>query len=303
MLIFILGLLLFLGGTLFAIFSNEGRGGAAVIALVGMVMLVFSLFTSVPTGYTGILTTFGKVDDTTLEAGINVKAPWQSVVLMDNREQTKDFSGLAFSSDIQEVKISGTISYSIDKTTAMKLYRDIGKDYYKVLVTPRLNEAIKVTISEYTAEELIINRGQLAAKMLEAVNSSTSTYGLNIINISIDVDFADSFTDAVEAKQVATQVLQKAQTEQEQETMIAQQQAERQKIEAQAKADVAKLEADAEAYAITAKAEAEAAANEKIAASLTDELIQYMETSLWNGQLPATYIGGDYEVLPIIGVD
>lgn len=265
-----------------------------------MIFLCISFFTSVPTGYTGILTTFGKVNDNTLEAGINIKAPWQDVVLMDNREQTKDFKGLAFSSDIQEVQISGTISYSIDKTTAMKLYRDVGKEYYDILVTPRLNEAIKVTISEYTAEELIVNREQLAAKMLSAVNEATSIYGLNVINIAIDVDFADSFTDAVEAKQVATQILQKAQTEQEQETMIAQQRAQREKIEAQAKADVAKLQADAEAYSIQIKAEAEAAANEKLAASITNELIDYMKTSLWNGVLPSTYIGNDSSVLPII---
>lgn len=301
MLLFILGIVAVIVGALMAfIIRNETKGPGWVILLVGVGMLCFSLFTSVPTGYTGILTTFGKVNDTTLEAGINVKAPWQSVVLMDNREQTKDFEVLAFSSDIQEVKVSGTISYSIDKATAMKLYRDVGKDYYKILVTPRLNEAVKVMISEYSAEDLITNRGQLSTKMLISLNETTSAYGLNVINISIDVDFADAFTDAVEAKQVATQVLQKAQTEQEQETMVAQQQAERQKIEAQAKADVAKLQADAEAYAISAKAQAEADANEKIAASLTSELIEYMKNALWNGELPTTYIGGDYGTLPII---
>jgi len=301
MLIFILGALAVLIGAFLAfVVRHEAKGIGWTALIVGLILLAFSLFTSVPTGYTGILTTFGKVNDTTLEAGINIKAPWQSVVLMDNREQTKDFEVLAFSSDIQEVKVSGTVSYSIDKTTAMKLYRDVGKEYYKTLVVPRLNEAVKVLISEYTAEDLITNRGQLATRMLQSVNKSTSAYGLNVINIAIDVDFADAFTDAVEAKQVATQVLQKAQTEQEQETMIAQQQAERQKIEAQAKADVAKLQADAEAYAISAKAQAEADANIQIANSLTGELIEYMKNALWNGELPTTYIGGDYGVLPII---
>lgn len=301
MLIFILGALAVLIGAFLAfVVRHEAKGIGWTALIVGLILLAFSLFTSVPTGYTGILTTFGKVNDTTLEAGINIKAPWQSVVLMDNREQTKDFEVLAFSSDIQEVKVSGTVSYSIDKTTAMKLYRDVGKEYYKTLVVPRLNEAVKVLISEYTAEDLITNRGQLATRMLQSVNKSTSAYGLNVINIAIDVDFADAFTDAVEAKQVATQVLQKAQTEQEQETMIAQQQAERQKIEAQAKANVAKLQADAEAYAISAKAQAEADANIQIANSLTGELIEYMKNALWNGELPTTYIGGDYGVLPII---
>lgn len=303
MLFFFIGAVAIVLGLCVAIFSNNNKMQGVAAFVVGLILLIVSLFTSVPTGYTGILTTFGKVNDSALEAGINIKMPWQDVVLMDNREQTKDFSVLAFSSDIQEVKVSGTISYSINKTTAMKLYRDIGKNYYDILVTPRLNEAIKVTISEYTAEKLIINRGQLSANVLEVINAATSEYGLNIINVAIDVDFSDSFTDAVEAKQVATQVLQKAQTEQEQETMIAQQQAERQKIEAQAEADVAKMQADAEAYAIRIKAEAEAEANKKLAESLTDELIDYQQAILWNGVLPATYISGTSDALPVVGIN
>ena len=316
MFLFILGIIVALAGIGIVIYGTVTHDGpVSVVGVVALIvaigLVVWSLFASVPTGYTGILTTFGKVNDNTLEAGINVKAPWQSVVLMDNREQTENFSVLAFSADIQEVKVSGTISYSIDKATAMKLYRDIGKKYYETLVTPRLNESIKVLISSYSAEELITNRGALSSALLNAVNASTSQYGLNIINIAMDVDFADAFTDAVEAKQVATQVLQKAQTEQDQKTMEAQQQAERQKIEAQAKADIAKLEADANAYAAKTKAdaeaygvkmkgEAEAEANAKISESLTEELLEYVKNSLWNGQLPSTYIGDDYGVLPII---
>lgn len=213
MLLFILGIIALLIGVVAAfLIKEEAKTFGWIALIVGVIMLVISLFTSVPTGYTGILTTFGKVNDNTLEAGINLKAPWQDVVLIDNREQTREFSVLAFSSDIQEVKVSGTISFSIDKATAMKLYRDVGTNYYEVLVVPRLNEAVKVMLSQYTAEELITNRDQLSTGMLTSLNEATSVYGLNIINISIDVDFSDAFTDAVEAKQVATQVMQRVQT-------------------------------------------------------------------------------------------
>lgn len=300
MIFFFLGLLAVIFGLIVAIASKHAKVQGCIALLVGLILVGVSFFTSVPTGYIGILTTFGKVNNNTLEAGINIKAPWQDVVLMDNREQKTSFETLAFSADMQEVKVSGTVSHTIDRNAAMKLYRDVGKKYYDTLVTPRLNESTKVTISAYTAEQLIANRSTVTATILSMVNEATSTYGLNIVNLSIDIDFADSFTDAVEAKQVATQVFQKAQTEQEQETMIAQQRAEREKIEAQAKADVAKLQADAEAYAIQAKATAEAEANTKLAASLTTELIDYQRSILWNGVLPNTYIGGDTTAIPII---
>ena len=301
MLLFIFGIIALLVGVVAAfLIKEEAKTFGWIALIIGVIMLVISLFTSVPTGYTGILTTFGKVNDNTLEAGINLKAPWQDVVLMDNREQTREFSVLAFSSDIQEVKVSGTISFSIDKATAMKLYRDVGTNYYEILIVPRLNEAVKVMLSQYTAEELITNRGQLSTGMLTSLNEATSVYGLNIINISIDVDFSDAFTDAVEAKQVATQVMQRVQTEQQQETMIAEQTAARLQIEAEAAAAVARTQADAEAYAITTKAQAEAQANALISESLTETLIEYTEILQWNGMLPGTVIDGATGVLPIL---
>ena len=304
MLWFILGVVAFVIGALLAfVVRGDMRGVGCIALIVACIMLGVSLFSTIPTGYTGILTTFGKVNDNTIEAGLNVKAPWQSIVLMDNREQTKEFKFLAFSSDMQEVTVAGHISFAIDKTAAMNLYRSVGKNYYDILVPHRLEESGRVLVSQRSAEQLIASREALAPELLTAIRGAVEPYGLNIISISLDIDFSDSFTDAIEAKQVATQVLQKTQTEQEQETMIAQQQAERQKIAAQAKADVAKLEAEAEAYSVRIKAEAEAAANELVSQSLTDGLIKYMETNLWNGQLPTTYIGGDYGVLPIIDPD
>jgi regulator of protease activity HflC (stomatin/prohibitin superfamily) len=52
--------------------------------------------------------------------------------------------------------------------------------------------------------------------------------------------------------------------------------------EAEADAAVARIEADAKAYAI----EKEAEANERLAKSLTDNLIEYMKVNQWDGSLP-----------------
>lgn len=269
---------------------------------VAIVLLVVSSFTSVPTGYTGIVTTFGRVEDVTFEAGFHIKAPWQSVVTMDNREQRVKFNFEAFSSDIQQVQVSGSINFSIDKKTAMTLYRNVGTGYADTLISPRLYEDTKSVFSRYTAESLVENRTLLSGEILGMMKSDLNNYGLNIISVAIEnIDFTDAFTDAVEAKQVATQTFQRAQTEEQQKTMEAQQAAERQKIAAQAQADVQKIQADAEAYAITAKAEAQAQANAQIAQSLTRELIDYVQAQLWNGQLPTTFVGGA-DSLPVINV-
>ena len=272
------------------------RGAGCVLCAA---MVTFSCISYVPTGYTGIVTTFGKVHAETLDAGINFHAPWDNVIKMDNREQRLTFALEAFSKDIQQVDLQGSINYNIDKTTAMNLYRDVGVEYATILISPRVQEDVKIIIAQYTAENLIENRQAMSDSIFELLKEELAPKGINIISLAIEnIDFTDAFESAVEAKQVATQEAQRARTQQEQQTMEATQAAERQRIAAQAAADVAQIEADAEAYALRVKAEAEAEANAKLNASLTDQLIDYNQILRWDGKLP-TFVGGD-GTLPIL---
>lgn len=273
------------------------------VLVVIAVILITSCTSTVPTGYTGIVTTFGRVEDATKEAGFHLKTPFQKIILMDNREQRATFETQAFSSDIQQVDISGSINYSINKSTAMTLFKEVGESYYKTLVLPRMLETTKAIFSSYTAENLIANRSVLSTNIRDDLSEEMKVYGINIISVSIEnIDFTDSFTDAVEAKQVAAQRKLQAEIEQEQATMEAEQAAERKRIAAEAEAEVQKINADAAAYSVRVQAEAEAEANKKIAESLTNDLIQYQELEKWNGELPSFYSSGEGTVLPILNL-
>lgn len=282
--------------------ASDNKVVPVASTIIGAVLLVLSLVSYVPTGHTGIITTFGKVHDVTLDAGIHFKAPWNSVLTMDNREQKKPFQLEAFSKDIQQVDVQGSVNYNIDKATAMNLYKDVGTEYADILIGPRIQEDIKIVIAKYTAENLIDNRQAMSDEIFELLKNELAPKGINIISLAIEnIDFTDAFEAAVEAKQVATQEKQKAKTQQEQQTMEAEQKAERDRIAAQAAADVEKIGVNAEAYAIKTRSDAEAEANKKIADSLTEELIRYSEVNQWNGQLPS-YMGTSSAV-PIINTN
>lgn len=300
MFLFIMGILIALVGLFVALFVEDVRFIGVIALVVALGMIVFCCFSSVPTGYTGILTTFGRVENETMEAGFHLKAPWQSIVKMNNQEQRKSFTLQAFSSDIQQVNVSGSINYNINKTTAMTLYREVGIGYADTLIMPRLYENTKAVFSHYKAEELISNRDSLSDEIRDMMIADLKSYGVNVLSVSIeDVDFTDAFTTAVEAKQVASQNKLKAETEQEQQTMEARAAAERRQIEAAAQAEVERINADAEAYRIKTQSEAEAEANKKIAESLSEQLIEYNYANSWNGELPSTYIG-DGDTIPVI---
>lgn len=313
MFIFIIGILLLIGSIVALVIKTEAeykavvRVSGVVAFILALVLVSFSCISYVPTGYTGIVTTFGKVHDVTLDAGINFHAPWDKVITMDNREQRVPFTMQAFSSDIQEVSISGSVNLNIDKSTAMNLYREVGTNYLNILVMPRISEEVKSVISKYTAEGLIVNRNNLSLEMADLLKSALAQQGINILSVAVeDVDFSDAFTNAVEAKQVATQEKQKAQTEQERMTMeeeaaskraiiIANAEAEKAKIAAQADLEVVKIQAEAALYA----GEKEAEKNKRIAEALSDELIKYYWIKQWNGKLPTVSTDNAMSILNI----
>jgi regulator of protease activity HflC (stomatin/prohibitin superfamily) len=269
--------------------------------VLALVVIVCSCTAIVPTGYTGILTTFGRVEDRTIASGINFIAPWQKVVKMDNRTQKVQLQTSAFSSDIQQVDITLSVNYCINQETAQKLYRTVGLNYYENLVYPRIQENVKSVFAQYSAEKLIESRDNLSDRIAESTASDMSAYGITIISISIeDIDFTDAFTSAVEAKQVAQQNALRAKTEQDQKTMEERAAAERAKIAAQADADRAVIAANADLEVVQIQAEAslyagqrEAEMNQRIAEALTPDLIRYYWIKQWDGELPSTVLSDD----------
>lgn len=274
----------------------------AVLAAIPLAAgLLASTMTTVPTGYTGIVTTFGEVSPNTLEAGLHFKSPVQEVVLMDNRTQKVSGTAAAFSQDIQQVSIVYSVNYNIDKAAAFTLYQNVGQTFFDTVVTPRLLEGIKGTTSKYTAENLVENRTELSVKIAEVLKAEMQAYGINIITVNIeDIDFTDAFTDAVEAKQVAEQTLIKTKTEQEQAIVIANTEAQKKVIAAEAEANSIRIAAQAEADRIRIEAEARAKANEVIAQSLNDDVLRYQSIEKWDGAMPR-YMSGD-AALPFIQI-
>lgn len=259
----------------------------AVIAFLLVLTLILSI-TRIPTGHTGVVSSFGRVESQTLDEGIHFKAPWKRVIKMDNRIQKASLELSCFSSDIQETSILYTVNYQINSQNASQIYKTVGKKYYETVVTPAVSEVIKVVVARYTAENLVNNRNELALAIETELAEKLMQFNVVLVSTSIEnMDFTDAYTSAVEAKQVAQQNKLKAATEAEQKV-----------IEAKANADVAREKAQGEADAIKIKAEAEAEANRKIADSLTDKVLanKYYET--WDGKLPIVSGDGGAVVVP-----
>ena len=282
---------------------------AGIGILAAALIVASACFTSVPTGHTGVVTTFGRVENFTLDAGIHPKLPWQKVINLDNRVQKAALSLSCFSSDIQEVTVDYTLNYQISKENAMTIYSTIGSSYFDTVITPNISEAVKVMTARYTAESLVSSRDDLSGMIEGMLRDKLAQYNIVVVGTSIEnMDFTDAFTNAVEAKQVAAQNKLQAEIEQAQKNMEQKAKAERDVIDANAAAEVAKIQAEADLAVTKIQADAaeyagqkEAAKNKAISEYLTPELLNYYYVQQWNGILPNYYMGSE-NVSTLIGL-
>ena len=287
---------------------------ALAIAALLVVILLGDSFATVPVGSTGILLTFGKVEDgKALSEGLHIKLPLvQRIVSMDNRVKKLELNTEAFSKDIQTVSATLAVNYRLQAEKSFAIYKTHGTQYEQNIIVPATHEVLKSVCAQYTAEELISKRAESSDMMRDELDAKLSGMGITVTDFNIiDFDFSDEFINAVEAKQVAEQVKKKAATENE--TAIAQAErekqvsikqseaeAERVRIEAEAQAQSTLIAAQAQADAVKLAADAEAYRMQNEGKYVSDSLIDKILAENWDGKLP-NVVGGD--VKGILNVD
>lgn len=257
-----------------------------IMICLGIIILIilFGSIRTVRTGYVGVKTRFGKVQDETIQEGLNFKLPFiEKVEKIDCRTQKIEYEMEASSKDLQKINnIKVAVNYSVDKQKANILYREIGKDFKSVIIEPAIYETVKSTIANYTAEELVTKRQEVSTLAQEIITSKLNEKGINITSLSmVDLSFSEEFDKAIEEKQIVEQQTQ------------------------QAKYELEKAKVENEKKIENAKAEAEVMKQQNN--EITDKTLKLKELEVqekmiekWNGQLPSTSIG---ESIPFLNIN
>ncbi len=246
---------------------------AIAVCAVVVVALAATSFTVVKAGHTGVVLTFGAVEQAVLDEGLHFKAPFvQSVVQMNNRTQKIETDGSASSKDLQIISYVVAVNYHVNNTASATLYQNVGTDYGSVIIIPAIQESIKAVTAQYTAEELITKRQSVGDQIKTALSEKINQYGLTveIFNI-VNFDFSEEFNAAVEAKQTAQQNALKAEQ------------------------DLARIEVEAKQKITQAEAEAESIKLIQEALAKSPDYVDYVKWNKWNGELPT--VMGDSDIL------
>src|SRR6266568_3792684 len=275
---------------------NRGIIGT-IAAIIIIVIIAAGSWYTVDQTERGVRLRYGAVVGTA-QPGLGFKIP-----LIDTVEKisvkTSTFAwdkmnSYSYDQQPADLKISVTLRASPDKVS--DLYAKFGRLDTAVnqVVSPLVNQQVKVVFGRYTAVKAIQERGPLNSAIKDAITATLKDDPMIIIeSVQLEnIEFSENYLHSIEQRMLAEVEVQKLQ-----------QNAEREKVQAQitvtqanakANADATRLNGEARASNIKITGEAEAAAIEARARALgtNPNLVTLVQAERWNGVLPTTMVPG-----------
>lgn len=262
MILFILSIVVILAGIATMIFIGhinkaEDRHFSmfpgVTILLVGAIICGTQCFYTQDAGDVKVLIDFGgNIAGSSSETGIHVKAPWQSLVTYDIRNNVISFVGegeedyTGGSANGPQVTVndsSGTkanidiqVNYSLDPSKAIELYENYGtqENFVRAIAAVDARSVPREVSGQFDTITMLTNRGEFTNAVEDALKEKWEPLGLSIEQISIqEIRYPDSITEAYANAQQAEVEKQKALNAQE----TAKVEAETKVIESQGEAD------------------------------------------------------------------
>lgn len=250
-------------------------------------------------GTVGVVKRLGTIQPEHLSEGIHLKVPFvTSIAVVSTRVTKSDVQASAGTKDLQRVTVSMIVTYSLDPSKIVDIYRRLGSEDAVInnIISPANQETVKAATAKLNAEELLTKRELLKSDVLEDLRQRLAKEGVIVQDVSIaGIDFSDEFDKAIEQKQIAQQAAQQAKYLAEKATNEAAAVVEQAK--GQATAELEKARGDA--AATLERARAQAKAQELLRQTLTKEVLELKAIESWDGKLPQYMSGGTVPFIQI----
>ena len=207
-------------GFLICVIMGVGLGVLTQRVIVGvasgislfLLTIVFSSFTIISAGHTGVQVTLGEVNPVPLTEGVHFVNPISAVKDVDVRLQKDQLTGAnAGTKDLQQVHTDIVVQYRLNASKVPQIYKEFGLNVDEKVLGPAINEAFKSVTAHYTSEELVTKRQQVSEEIQDKLKSKVAPFDIDVSGISlVNFGFSPEYQKAIEAKVIATQQTAKA---------------------------------------------------------------------------------------------
>ena len=262
-----------------------------ILAVAAFVIYLAWPFRIIDQGDVGVKLRWGQAVGI-LQPGFNIVIPgMEQVVIMTTRTQKRTYEKVnSYSRDIQQGDNLITVNYRMDPARAIDVYARYGETYAASNIDPVIYKRFKEIFGKYDAADIVNQREKLGAEVETNIRQNMPP-GIIIEGVQIEnIDFSQTYEDAIEAAATAEAAVRKARQELEQKKVDAEKVVVQAQADAQARVAAAKAEADA----IRLKGDAEASAIKAKADALRENpgLVALTATEKWDGKLPTTFVPG-----------
>ena len=166
----------------------------AIIVAITVVLLItiFNSFQIIASGEVGLKVRFGKIVNTSLKEGLNLKIPYiEQIQKVNIKVQKSEITVESSTKDMQTINTTIAVNYRVDSDKASNLYRTVGNSYEETVLEPAIKESIKSAIAQFNAEEITTKRSDVSKNCLEALQTKVSKYGIIVEDFNL-TDFNPS---------------------------------------------------------------------------------------------------------------
>ena len=276
--------------------KNLGKKAGFLYVLIAIIVIlvIAKPFIVINSGEMGIKSTAGKFDPTPMNPGFHLFLPFiQTIFIVDTKVRVMNYTSKADQETTQRgsgiknknaisvldarglpVSIDLTVQYKLEPSTAPQTIATWGLSWEDKIINPVVRDVTRNVVGQYPAEELPVLRNAIAAKIDQQIRKNIDAQPgkpVQLLTVQLrNIILPQKIKDQIERVQIAKQEAERTKYEVER----ANQEAKKKAALATGDANARKIQAQGQANAIKIESNANAYANEIIAKSITQNLLQ-----------------------------
>ncbi len=208
------------------------------------------------------------------------------VTVYDARSQERDERLEVLASNGLRIQLDASVRYRIVPSDAVKLDRELGVEYYDVLIGPTLRSQARRVVGRYQPEEIYSTQRELIERQVRE-GMEKAIQGRHVVleavlirNVTLPDSIQQAINDKLQAEQLALKmkfVLAQAEAEAQKRLIEQKAEADRARIAAQSQAETDRIVATGRAEAKRIDAKATGDSEKLIEEHLTEPMLRWQE--------------------------